>query len=96
MLSDIFKMERKYTVSALEFSDSYGNTEEDHYDELEDSPNLLDDGIEINYDLLDEYDEHYDDEMERDTEVLFNNSVIPTKDDDYDELENDHYDSLEE
>lgn len=68
-------------------------SEDDHYDEHEESYGPLDDGIDFDESIIDEYEEHFDDELENDTlqfEDLEN--ITSTVDD----LEIEHYDSLEE
>lgn len=69
-------------------------TEDAHYEEHEESFSLLEDGIGLDETMIDEYEE-FDDEMEADIpEPQVSEDVI--KNDFIDEIEAEHYDSLED
>ena len=76
-------------------NDSYdSNSEDEHYEEVEDNSSELDDGIDLDTTIIDEY-EDFEDEMESD---------IPEPDDSeikdllnfVDQEEAEHYDSLDD
>lgn len=69
-------------------------SEDDHYDEAEDNHSMLDDGISLDESIVDEYDE-FDEEMENDIPEP-NDSEIDHKPSFLDEVEAEHYDSLED
>lgn len=83
---------KEMIFSADESTDS--NTEDAHYEEHEDNYAMLDDGICIDQNIEDEY-EDFDDEMEADfpepdsSESILKSAFV-------DEIEAEHYDSLED
>lgn len=70
------------------------NSEDEHYEEVEENYGVLDDGIDLDKSIIDEYDE-LDDEMD--------NDISESEDSDnidhliiVDEIEAEHYDSLDD
>ncbi len=70
------------------------NTEDAHYEEHEDNFGLLEDGIVIDDSIVDEYEE-FDEEMEADIPEPQDSENI-AKNDFIDEVEAEHYDSLDD
>lgn len=88
-----FSISQKEVIfSSNDLSSDY--SEDDHYDEYEDHHTVLEDGIVLDETIVDEYDE-FEEEMENDipephdSEIDHNPKFL-------DEVEAEHYDSLED
>ena len=92
MFQGLSNNQKEMVFSAKDFF--YDDSEDSHYEEVDDNYNMLEDGIFLDESIVDEYDD-FEDEMESDipepldSDNIYNSNII-------DEEEAEHYDSLED
>jgi len=94
MFQGLSNSQRQFFSSSNENINYESDSEDDHYEEVDDVYTIFDDGITFDENIDDEYEE-FDEEMESDIpEPLDSDSLININFIDEEEVE--HYDSLED